>query len=66
VIEIFKSYLECDKGGEAKEYVGCQITYLRNETSIKLLQPVIIKSFEDKFGIKSGHFNIPALQGSTL
>jgi hypothetical protein len=30
------------------------------------LQPVLIKSFEDKFGIKSGNINIPAVQGSTL
>jgi Reverse transcriptase (RNA-dependent DNA polymerase) len=66
VIDKFKRYLECDEGGEAKEYVGCQIIYPKSKRSTKLLRPVIIKSFEDEFGIKSGKFNIPAVQGSTL
>jgi hypothetical protein len=45
------SMVDCDDGGEAKEFVGCKIEYNRAEKWLKLTQPVLLQSFADEFQI---------------
>ena len=56
---------ECDEIGELKEYIGCKIE--RGDNYMKATQPVMIKSFMDKFGInKEWKPATPAPQGKVL
>jgi hypothetical protein len=58
---------DCDNIGELKEYIGCKIDYNKKEGSMKITQPVMIQSFEDKFNLPEGKAaNTPALPGSVL
>jgi hypothetical protein len=66
LINQFKQYFECDEGGEVKDYLGCQSVCDRNQGRIKLIQPVIIKSFKNKFYINISDVNNLAPTGSTL
>jgi hypothetical protein len=45
------SKMDCDDGGEVKEFVGCKIEYNRAEKWLKLTQPVLIQSYADEFQI---------------
>jgi hypothetical protein len=42
--------LDCEDGGELKEFVGCKIDYDRKHKSLKFTQPVL-QSFADEFAI---------------
>eukprot|EP00957_Ditylum_brightwellii_P093910 7152097-Ditylum_brightwellii.AAC.2 len=51
---------DCEDLGPMKEYVGCKIDYNIEERYIKITQPLLIKSLEDKFDLnKHGHGHIP-------
>jgi hypothetical protein len=43
--------VECDDGGEIKEFVGCKIDINRALKTLKLTQPVLLQSFTDEFKI---------------
>eukprot|EP00957_Ditylum_brightwellii_P009146 691518-Ditylum_brightwellii.AAC.1 len=40
---------ECKELGMLAEYVGCKIKYKHNEGWMKLMQPVLLQSYEDEF-----------------
>jgi hypothetical protein len=57
----------CDDQGEMTEYIGCKIDYNKNDRYMKILQPVLIQSFEDEFGVSSGEpIATPAVPGTVL
>jgi hypothetical protein len=43
--------LDCDDGGELKEFVGCKIDYDRTRKTLQFTQPVLLQSFTDEFAI---------------
>ena len=43
--EQMKQCFDCDNVGELKEYVGCKIE--RTDSTIRLMQPVLLQSIED-------------------
>jgi hypothetical protein len=45
------SKVDCDDGGEVKEFVGCKIDYDPNRKTMKITQPVLLQSFTDEFAI---------------
>jgi hypothetical protein len=47
---MMQQYFECEDIGELKEYVGFKIERNKNIKSLKMSQPVIIRSFEVEFG----------------
>eukprot|EP00957_Ditylum_brightwellii_P211342 15366072-Ditylum_brightwellii.AAC.2 len=49
-----KSLLEYKYFGNMVEYVGCKMEHIRNEGYTKLIQPVLLQSFEDEFNLKDG------------
>jgi hypothetical protein len=49
---LMQQYFECEDIGELKEYVGCKINWNKKDKSLKISQPVIIRSFQDEFGVK--------------
>jgi hypothetical protein len=49
---MMQQYFECEDIGELKEYVGCKIDQNKKDESLKITQPVIIRSFQDEFGVK--------------
>jgi hypothetical protein len=52
--EDIMSRIDCEDGGEVKEFVGCKIDYDRKNKSMKLTQPVLLQSFKDEFNITMG------------
>ena len=52
--EKMMTLFECDEIGEMKEYVGCKVEHNREERYIRLTQPVMIQSFQDKFDLGNG------------
>ena len=55
-----KGLFDCDDVGEMKEYVGCKIERDVEGRSLKLTQPVLIQSFEDKFDLPNKTYEMPA------
>ena len=49
----FKEHFEVDTVGPLEEYVGCKIDYDRENHKMKLNQPVLIHSLDDKCNIQS-------------
>ena len=45
-------YFECDDIGELKDCVGCKIDRSQQGKYLKMTQPVIIQSFEEKFEVQ--------------
>jgi hypothetical protein len=43
------SKVECDDGGEIREFVGCKIDIDRGQHKMRLTQPVLLQSFQDEF-----------------
>jgi hypothetical protein len=43
--------VECDDGGEIKEFVGCKVDINRAKKTLKLTQPVLLQSFTDEFQV---------------
>eukprot|EP00957_Ditylum_brightwellii_P035502 2691471-Ditylum_brightwellii.AAC.1 len=59
---------ECKDLGVLEEYVGCKIEHKRDEGWIKLMQPVLLQSFEDEFKLDQHGLvpHTPAKTGSVL
>jgi len=65
--EKLKEVFDCDDIGEMDEYVGCKVDIQEEDGSIKITCPMILKSFEDEFGIKRNPtITTPAKPGSVL
>jgi hypothetical protein len=59
--------VDCDDGGELKEYVGCKIDHDREARRLKITQPVLLQSFKDEFETNgSEHPNTPGIPMKTL
>eukprot|EP00957_Ditylum_brightwellii_P198349 15114761-Ditylum_brightwellii.AAC.1 len=59
---------ECKEFGKLAEYVGCKIDYNKDDGWMTLMQPILLQSYEDKFGL-NGHGltpHTPAITGSVL
>ena len=48
--------------GEMNEYAGCKIEHNCNKRTMKLMQPVKIQKFEDKFNIPKDPHQPPTTQ----
>jgi len=60
-----KERFDCDDSGNLTEYIGCKID--RGDGWMKLTQPVLLQSFEDKFDLpKTKPLATPAEPGKTL
>jgi hypothetical protein len=46
-----KKEFDCDDQGELKEYIGCKADHDMENGSIKLMQPVLMQSYEDEFDL---------------
>jgi hypothetical protein len=46
-----KKEFDCDDQGELKEYIGCKVDHDMENGSIKLMQPVLMQSYEDEFDL---------------
>jgi hypothetical protein len=65
--KLMNKYLDCEKIGELKEYVGCKIDKHRADHRIMIKQPVSTKIFADKFNIEKSHkVECPASCGEFL
>ena len=65
-IDKLKKVVLIDDVGDLKEYVGMKIEINQDENSMKLTQPVTVKSFRDEFELPSYEYKIPAAPGSVL
>jgi hypothetical protein len=45
------SHVDCDDGGEKKEFVGCKIEHNRDKRYLRITQPVLLQSFRDEFSL---------------
>jgi hypothetical protein len=45
------SHVDCEDGGEMKEFVGCKIDHDRSKRALKYTQPVLLESLIDEFSI---------------
>ena len=63
-----KKHFALDKIRELKEYVGCKVEFDMRNHCMKLTQPVLIQSFQDKFDLSTitGPCRTPAEPGSML
>jgi hypothetical protein len=58
---MMNNYFECNNIGELKEYIGCKIEGREGDNRILIVQPVIIRSCIDEFGIKENpRIEVPA------
>jgi hypothetical protein len=64
--EKMKQLFDCDDVGKLQEYVGCKIVHDRAKQSVKMTQPVLLKSLTDKFVLGSTHHETPATAGEVL
>jgi hypothetical protein len=54
--------VDCDDGGELKEYVGCKIDQDREARKLKITQPVLIQSSKDEFETDGSEYpNTPGI-----
>ena len=62
-----KKLFDCNDSGEVKEYIGTKVGVDKDNKTIRLMQPVLIQLFVDKFGItKNGKVTTPAAPGKVL
>ena len=67
VKEKMKQLVNCNDSGEVMEYIGTKVDVDKDNRTIRLTQPVLIQSFEDKFGVTAnGKVTTPAAPGKTL
>ena len=58
---------DCMEEDELNEYVRCKMVHNQEERPLKMMQPVLIQSFEDEFEIPRGHHLVtPAVPGSVM
>jgi len=54
--------VDCDDGGDLKEYVGCKVDYDKVNRSMKITQPVLLQSFKDEFETEGSEYpNTPGI-----
>jgi hypothetical protein len=41
--------VDCDDGGEVREFVGCKIDIDAGKHLMRITQPVLVQSFQDEF-----------------
>jgi hypothetical protein len=59
--------VDCDDGGELKEYVGCKIDQDREARTLKITQPVLLQSFKDELETDGNDYpNTPGIPMKTL
>jgi hypothetical protein len=57
----------CDDMGKMEEYIGCKIERNYDKQSLRLTQPVLLRSFQDEFDMTQlGKPMTPAIPGSAL
>ncbi|KAL7566370.1 hypothetical protein ACA910_011113 [Epithemia clementina (nom. ined.)] len=61
-----KEQFDCNDCGELNEYIGCKVDIHRRKHFIKLTQPVLIRSFNDKFQLPKDTHNTPSPPGEVL
>eukprot|EP00957_Ditylum_brightwellii_P007110 539753-Ditylum_brightwellii.AAC.1 len=49
-VKQMNSMLKCKELGELAEYVSCKIDYNKDDGWMRLMQPILLQSYEDKFG----------------
>ena len=59
-------HFDCDVIGNMDEYVGCKVTYNKEEWWIKLTQPVLLQTFKDEFELPTLLPKTPAEPGQIL
>ncbi len=65
--DMMKQHFKCDDIGDLSEYIGCKIDRDRNKNSIRITQPVLVQSLEDKFELQTGTSpQTPAKPGTTM
>ena len=65
--EKFKEHFDVDEVKELSEYVGCKIDVNIEQGRLKIMQPVLIQSLEDKFDLTKVLTTITlAIPGSVL
>ena len=64
--EEFGSVFECDDEGEMKEFVGGKIDIDRKEQSMKITQPVLLRSFKDEFELPKRKTPTPLPEGKVF
>src|SRR5687768_3230212 len=59
---------DCDDIGDLQEYVGCKVVHDKEKRVMRLTQPVMIQSFQDKFDIEADGMKprTPAAPGEVL
>ena len=60
---------DCEELGVLNEYVGCKIQHSREESKMKITQPVLVQSFEDEYDLpkdESRGYSTPAEPGQIL
>jgi hypothetical protein len=58
---------DCDEIGNMDEYVGCKLERNYEDRSMKITQPVMLQSFEDKFELPDGPVpSTPGTPGNAL
>ena len=57
---------DCDEVGDLNEYVGCKIERNWEERWVKITQPVLLQSFNDKFELPGTQYFTPAETGQVL
>jgi hypothetical protein len=55
---------DCEDCGDIEEYVGCKIE--RTKNSLKITQPVLMQSYNDKFELPKISYKTPAPAGLVL
>jgi hypothetical protein len=59
--QMMNNYFDCNNIGKLKEYFGCKIESREGDKRILIVQPVTIRSFIDKFGIRENpKIEVPA------
>ena len=64
--EIFKGKVDVDDIGPLDEYLGAKIEFCTEQRTVKITQPVLLRSFGDEFGVGEGTSKTPAVPHSTL
>ena len=64
--EEFKKHFEVDDVGWMDEYVGCKVDVDRQNTTMKITQPVLLQSFHDEFQLPEKTYDTPAEPGQVL
>jgi hypothetical protein len=61
-----KNWMECEDVGLLNEYIRCKVNQDVDGWSVKLTQPVLIRSFQDEFELRDFKFTIPVPPGEEL